>query len=492
MPKKKKVKLTQEERRLRRAEDLRTAKAEIKAHPALFTVYVVLRALVVAVMILQLLNRDYYDVFLCALTLTLFLIPSFVERRLHIDVPNTLEVIILLFIFSAEILGEIQEYYLIFPFWDTMLHTINGFLMAAIGIAMVDILNRSRRFRVRLSPVFVAVVAFCFSMTIGVLWEFFEYGMDYFFNMDMQKDTWLSVINTVSLNPEGKNSPVRIPIESVVINGEAWPGYLDIGLHDTMKDLFVNFIGAVVFSLIGMIYIMGRGRGSFAPRFIPRLKENELPVPGAKEKKEEHLSRERLSGLLEPISLEGPEAGAQDGPELMDLYTPDGRFTGQTIERGADKGENFTMGVHVILYDSQGRFLLQKRSETRHFRPGQWEITMGHVLAGESPADSALREVREELGAQLRPEDLVKLYRWVDWKNHMHTDVYFVRAELDESSLILQKEEVIGMQWVSKQEMLEFVRDMDYRTEDYRAVVEAYIERSIGEGPQPDSAEQLP
>ena len=102
------------------------------------------------------------------------------------------------------------------------------------------------------------------------------------------------------------------------------------------------------------------------------------------------------------------------------------------------------------------------------------------------------REVREELGAQLRPEDLVKLYRWVDWKNHMHTDVYFVRAELDESSLILQKEEVIGMQWVSKQEMLEFVRDMDYRTEDYRAVVEAYIERSIGEGPQPDSAEQLP
>ena len=159
---KKKEKLTKAQRRMRRVEDIQKNKAEIKAHPVLFTVYVVLRILVVAVLVLQLLNREYYDVFLCSLTLVLFLIPSFVERRLHIDVPNTLEVIILLFIFSAEILGEIQEYYLIFPFWDTMLHTINGFLMAAIGIAMVDILNRSRRFRVRLSPVFVAVVAFCF------------------------------------------------------------------------------------------------------------------------------------------------------------------------------------------------------------------------------------------------------------------------------------------------------------------------------------------
>ena len=223
MAKKKKQKLTKEERALRRREDAQRVKKETREHPVLFTVYVVLRVLVLLVLILQLMNGEYYDVFLCSLTLVLFMIPSFVERRLHIDVPNTLEVIILLFIFSAEILGEIQEYYLIFPFWDTMLHTINGFLMAAIGIAMVDILNRSRRFRVRLSPVFVAVVAFCFSMTIGVLWEFFEYGMDYFFQMDMQKDTWVNVVNTVSLNPQGKNSPVHISIENVVVNGQLSP-----------------------------------------------------------------------------------------------------------------------------------------------------------------------------------------------------------------------------------------------------------------------------
>ena len=475
---KKKEKLTKAQRRMRRVEDIQKNKAEIKAHPVLFTVYVVLRILVVAVLVLQLLNREYYDVFLCSLTLVLFLIPSFVERRLHIDVPNTLEVIILLFIFSAEILGEIQEYYLIFPFWDTMLHTINGFLMAAIGIAMVDILNRSRRFRVRLSPVFVAVVAFCFSMTIGVLWEFFEYGMDAFFNMDMQKDTWVSVVNTVSLNPQGKNSPVSIPIESVVVNGQAWPGYLDIGLHDTMKDLFVNFIGAVVFSVIGMIYIMGRGTGKFAPRFIPRLKENELPRPEPKEKPEERPS------LLEPIPLEGPEPEAQGGPELLDLFTGDGRPTGLTMERGGEKKPGyFTLGMHAFVYDSRGRFLLQKRAQGKGFRPGQWETHMGHALAGESSFDCALRELREELGVSLPPDSFVKVYRWVEAGARMLTDLYFVRADLDESSLTLQKDEVIGVQWVSKTEMLDFVRDMDYRPDSYKNVVAQYIQDCIEEAP---------
>ena len=169
MAKKKQPRPTREERRQHSRETRQQMRGEIRQHPVLFTTYVVLRALVIAVMVLEIFNGEYYNVFLCGLTLVLFMIPTFVERRLHIDVPNTLEIIILLFIFSAEILGEIQEYYLTFPFWDTMLHTMNGFLMAAIGIAMVDILNRSRKFKVRLSPAFVALVAFCFSMTIGVL-----------------------------------------------------------------------------------------------------------------------------------------------------------------------------------------------------------------------------------------------------------------------------------------------------------------------------------
>lgn len=295
MKQRKKEKLTKEERKLRAAQRRKNMKQEIKAHPVLFCAYVILRALVIAVLVRKIFQQEYYDVFLCSLTLLLFTIPSFVERKMHIDVPNTLEVIILLFIFAAEILGEIQEYYLIFPFWDTMLHTLNGFLMAAIGIAMVDILNRSRKFKVRLSPAFVAVVAFCFSMTIGVLWEFFEYGVDNFLHMDMQKDTILSAVTSVMLNPEGRNSAVTVPIESIVVNGEPWAGYIDIGLHDTMKDLLVNFIGAAIFSLIGMLYIIGRNRGKtlgkFAARFIPRLKSEELSP------------KEETGGLLEPIPL---------------------------------------------------------------------------------------------------------------------------------------------------------------------------------------------
>ena len=285
---------TREQRRQRAREVRAQAKQDVRSHPLLFTTYVVLRALVLLVLVLEALKGDYYNVFLCGLTLVLFMIPTFVEHRLHIDVPNTLEIIILLFIFSAEILGEIQEYYLMFPFWDTMLHTMNGFLMAAIGIAMVDILNRSRKFKVRLSPAFVALVAFCFSMTVGVVWEFFEYGMDVFFHTDMQKDTWINTIYSVSLNPEGRNVAQHVAVDSVVVNGETWPGYLDIGLHDTMKDLFVNFVGAVIFSVIGALYIMGRGKGWFAKKFIPRLKVDELPPPPEE------------PGLLEPIPLEEP------------------------------------------------------------------------------------------------------------------------------------------------------------------------------------------
>ena len=123
---------------------------------------------------------SYENIFTCVLTLILFCVPLFIDRRLRIDLPPALEGIIYCFIYSAEILGEINSYYTLIPGWDTMLHTINGFLMAAIGFALVDIFNRSEKFSVKLSPLFLAIVAFCFSMTVGVLWEFFEFGMDTF------------------------------------------------------------------------------------------------------------------------------------------------------------------------------------------------------------------------------------------------------------------------------------------------------------------------
>ncbi len=242
------------------------------------TVYVVLRLFVVAVMIAQFFNRNYENVFLCVLTLVLFTLPSLFERRMKIDLPDTLEMVVLFFIFAAEILGEIQAYYLNVPHWDTALHTANGFLCAAIGFSLVDMLNRQERFSLRLSPFFMAVVAFCFSMTIGVLWEFFEFSMDYFFLMDTQKDTVLNQISTVTLNPDGENSVViikNITDVIVVADGKEIPlgvgGYLDIGIYDTMKDMIVNFVGAVVFAPFGFLYVKSRGKGKFAGRFIPKV-----------------------------------------------------------------------------------------------------------------------------------------------------------------------------------------------------------------------------
>lgn len=248
---------------------------ELREHKSSFIVYMVLRVLVILMMILQIFNRNYENVFLCALTLVLLVMPSFIQVRLKVELPTPLEIIILIFIFAAEILGEIQSYYIRFPFWDTVLHTINGFLAAAIGFALVDILNRSKKVSVNLSPAYMAVVAFCFSMTIGVIWEFFEFGMDMIFGLDMQKDTVVNTIHSVMLDPTNSNIPVGITgIEDVAINGQSLGlgGYLDIGLIDTMKDLLVNFIGAVVFSIIGFFYVKNRGKGKVAGGLIPRLK----------------------------------------------------------------------------------------------------------------------------------------------------------------------------------------------------------------------------
>lgn len=276
---------------------------ELREHKSSFLVYVTLRLLVILMMILQIFNRNYENVFLCVLTLVLLLIPSLIQINLKIELPTALEITILVFIFAAEILGEIQSYYIKFPFWDTVLHTINGFLMAAIGFALVDILNRSKKFSIQLSPVFLAIVAFCFSMTIGVIWEFFEYGMDQFFGLDMQKDTVIQGFSSVLLDPTKSNIPVPVQdITEVLVNGRnlGLGGYLDIGLIDTMNDLFVNFVGAVLFSIIGYFYVKSRGKGKFARRFIPRLKSRDADFL----RKAEEEDGERL--------VNGSESGAQD------------------------------------------------------------------------------------------------------------------------------------------------------------------------------------
>lgn len=248
----------------------------IRRQPVVFAVYLILRLIVLGTLVSSIIRGEYESAFICLLVLALFMLPFFLQQNFGIELPSTLEIIILLFIFAAEILGELECYFITYPHWDSMLHTTTGFLCAATGFALVDILNRNSRIKFELSPIYVALAAFCFSMTVGVLWEFFEFGMDRLFHMDMQKDTVVQSITSVMLDPTDSNIPVTIDgIHSVAVNGQGlgFDGYLDIGLYDTMADLFVNFIGAVVFSTIGYFYIKRRGKGRLARAFIPTLSE---------------------------------------------------------------------------------------------------------------------------------------------------------------------------------------------------------------------------
>ena len=252
---------------------------QIKDHKGLFAVYLLLRLSVILTLVAQAFNRDWESVFFCALALFLMMIPSFIENNWHIDIPDTLEIIVIVFIYAAEILGELRAYYINVPFWDTMLHTTTGFLAAAVGFSLCDIFNRNENIKFNLSPFFLAFVAFCFSMTVGVLWEFFEFGMDFFTGSDMQKDTIVHAIHTTMLDPTKTNRVVHITGITDVILSDGTSlglgGYLDIGIIDTMKDLFVNFIGALVFSVIGYFSAKKESMRKFADNFVPRLREDE-------------------------------------------------------------------------------------------------------------------------------------------------------------------------------------------------------------------------
>ena len=253
------------------------SRKELKAKKNVFAVYVILRIFVIVALVISAVRGNYENVFICVLVLFLFMLPSIAKKTLKIELPSTLEIIILIFIFAAEIMGELQCYFIYYAHWDTILHTTTGFLCAAFGYSLIELLNREQRFRIELSPFYLALVAFCFSMTIGVLWEFFEFSMDHLFHLDMQKDTVITNIYSTLLDPTQSNVPYAITnITDVTVNGQSLGinGYLDIGLLDTMEDLFVNFIGAVVFSVLGYIDAKKGHRSHFVRNFVPTVRKD--------------------------------------------------------------------------------------------------------------------------------------------------------------------------------------------------------------------------
>jgi hypothetical protein len=243
--------------------------------------YAIYRVIALVMLVHELYLGRWSTAGLILLTLALFEVPALIEKKLQIEIPNLLEWIAISFVFSSTILGELSDFYGHLPFWDVLLHLTNGFLSAGIGFSLAFLLNRNV-VSIQLTPIFIAILAFCFSMTIGVVWEFLEFTADQWFGTDMQKDAIIQQINSVLLSGEHSNTVKHIEdiqktviyyhnesgdLKQLVVQG----GYLDVGILDTMKDLFMNCIGAIIFSIFGYFYAKDQsGKYEFLENFIPK------------------------------------------------------------------------------------------------------------------------------------------------------------------------------------------------------------------------------
>lgn len=260
-------------------------------HRSTFFVYLFLRLCLYALSLYFLFSGKYKGIFYCATAFLLFLLPFITEAVASVELPAPLEIAVLLFIFCSVILGEAAAFYVRVPLWDSLLHTFSGFLCAGIGFSLAELLNRRRRVSA-LSPLFLAVVAFSFAMTIGVLWEFFEFFADVVLHTDMQKDFIVDRLWSVALDPSKSNAAVGVEgIARTVLYGENGEilaeiegGFLDAGVIDTMKDLILNFLGALVFTLIAFFTDGKKSGDRFLSLFVPRAAEG---AKGAEREKTE-------------------------------------------------------------------------------------------------------------------------------------------------------------------------------------------------------------
>ena len=159
---------------------------------------------------------------------TITFLPIFLGSRFKVKIPPIFDLLAVIFIFASLFLGEVRGYYVRFWWWDLVLHTSSGFLLGILGFLLVYVLNEKEELDLDLNASFVALFAFAFAISFGVFWEIFEYFMDAMFGTNMQKS----------------------------------------GLQDTMWDLIVNSMGALVISILGWWYLREKGINSFLERWI--------------------------------------------------------------------------------------------------------------------------------------------------------------------------------------------------------------------------------
>lgn len=178
----------------------------------------------------------------CIIGVFAMMLPDVLRRRIGLEIPSVMLIIYAVFLYCAIYLGEVRDFYYLVPHWDTILHIFSGSSLGALGFSLISLLNKSATITISLSPEFVALFAFCFALSLGVIWEFYEFGVDYFLHTNMQK---------YALG------------NSVPLVGQA-------ALLDTMKDLIVDAAGAFAISVSG--YISLKYKKGWLERFQLKFK----------------------------------------------------------------------------------------------------------------------------------------------------------------------------------------------------------------------------
>lgn len=251
-------------------------------------IYIFTRVIFVLAAVLSVLRKDYLTAFLCAAALVVFMLPPVIDKKFNIELPGGLEISAAVFTFMCVLGGELGYLYAKFPLWDKILHTFSGFLIAAIGLALIEIRNKHREPLQRLSPLMTVVFAFCFSVTVAVCWEVFEFAVDGFSGTtDMQADYIIDSFTSKKAGGETNPIPVVVNgIESVVITFSdgrealVLPGYIDIGIADTMYDMIVAAIGSFVFCTIEFVALVKRNKHAklISESFVPKKRESDAEV----------------------------------------------------------------------------------------------------------------------------------------------------------------------------------------------------------------------
>ena len=178
-------------------------------------------------------RSDYVLMLLqCILGIIVMFIPSFVERKLSIDIPNNMEITYFIFLYCAIYLGEVRNFYYLIPYWDVILYAFSGAMLGALGFSLVCYFNDTDFFEINLSPFFIALFAFCFALAAGVVWEIYEFLADSLIGTNMQK---------------------FIIADGTVLVGHA-------ALKDTMKDLIVDAISSLIITIIGYCTIKNNNK----------------------------------------------------------------------------------------------------------------------------------------------------------------------------------------------------------------------------------------